>query len=81
VAVAVNTTGVRVHTGFEDTEMDIPAVNTGRTLWVMALDVAGDPVAHVSDEVSTHVMTSLLAGKSLNVGLFPPTMFPFLFHW
>ena len=54
----------------------------GFTVIVMALEVAGFPVAQVALEFSTTVMTSPLAGIDVYVELVAPGMMPaLLFHW
>ena len=56
--------------------------SSGFTVMVMAFDVAGEPLAHVSDEVSTHVTMLLFASADVvKVELFVPALTPFTFHW
>ena len=53
------------------------------TVMVIALEVAGDPVAHSALEVSTQVITfpfvSVVVVYVLDVA--PPMFTPFFFHW
>ena len=53
----------------------------GLTVIVMALEVAGLPVAQVALEVNTHVITSPLAKVAVvYVGLLDPTLVELRFH-
>ena len=62
--VAVKVTEVPAQMELADSEMDMPADKGGFTVMVTVLEVAGDPVKQgVALEVSTQVMTSLLAGE------------------
>ena len=61
--VAVKVTEVPAQIELADSEIVTPAVNTGFTVMVTVLEVAGDPDKQgVALEVSTQVMISLLAG-------------------
>ena len=62
--VAVKVTKVPAQMELADSEMDMPADKGGFTIMVTALEVTGDPDKQgVAFEVSTQVMTSLLAGE------------------
>ena len=61
--VAVKVTEVPAHTGLADAPIVTLTGISGFTVMVMALEVAGLPVAHgVALEVRTQVITSPLAG-------------------
>jgi hypothetical protein len=89
--MAVKVTGVPAQMLLAEAEMLTLTGNTGFTVIVIALEVAGFPVAQVSEEVNTHVTTSPSAGTNENVG-FPPDppvlpdpvvsiTTPFTSHW
>ena len=57
------------------------AGNTGFTVIVIGLEVAGFPDAQVKDDVITTVITLLLASVVVvKLGLFVPTFDPLTFH-
>jgi len=60
--VAVNVTGVPAQTGLADATMVTLTGSNGLTVMVIALDVAGFPVAQVRFEVRIQVITSPLTG-------------------
>jgi hypothetical protein len=60
--VAVYVTGVPAHTGLASATIETLAVGGVSTVIVMAFEVAGLPLVHVSLEVKTTVITSPLAG-------------------
>ena len=62
VGVAVNMTAVPAQTGLTEAAMETLTGRLVLTAIVMVFEVAGDPVAQDSLEVSRHVTTSLLAG-------------------
>ena len=55
-------TDVPVQTGFDDADIETPAVGVEFTSIVMLLDVAGFPEIQVSLDVKTQSTTSLFAG-------------------
>jgi len=62
VGVAVNVTEVPEHIGFADAVMETLTGIKGLTTIVIALEVAGFPVAQPRFEVNIHVRTSPFAG-------------------
>jgi hypothetical protein len=69
--VAVKGTDVPAQTLLDEAPMLTLTGNTGFTVIVIALEVAGLPVAQVADEESTHVTTSSSSGTYENAE-FPP---------
>jgi hypothetical protein len=59
--MAVKVTGVPSSTGFPEASMETLTGSTGFTVMVTVLEVAGLPEIQVALEVSTQVITSLLA--------------------
>lgn len=53
--MAVNVTMVDAHTGFEEAAILTLTGRLGFTVIVIALDVAGLPLAHVAEDVITQV--------------------------
>ena len=80
VGVAVNVTKVPWQTGLAEAAMDTETGKFVLTVMVIALDVAGLPVAQVAFEDSTQVIISLFAGTYEYVVLFVPTFDPLTFH-
>ena len=62
VGVAVNVTDVPAQTGFAEAAIETLTGRLALTVIVTMFDVAGDPVAQVALEVSTHVTASALTG-------------------
>ena len=56
--MAIKVTASPEHIGLALAEIVTDAVKIGSTDIVMELDVSGDPVAHVNDEVMIQVMVS-----------------------
>jgi len=61
-AAAENVTDVPMQKGLEEAEMETLAGGWGLTVMIVAGDVAGLPVAHVSDEERVQLTASLFAG-------------------
>lgn len=79
--VAVKVTAVPAQKGLVGVAIDTEAGNPELTIIVIALEVAGLPLAQVALEVSTQVMISLLERISVvKTGLFVPAFTPFFFH-
>ena len=79
VGAAVNVTLSPVQAGFCVVLIDTLAVTFGLTVMVTLLEVAGEPVTQVREEVITQVITSLLFKEEVvRVELFVP-VFPRLF--
>jgi hypothetical protein len=82
VAVAVKVTGVPAQAGFWSADITTLAATLGVMFIVTAFDVAGELVAHPSDEVIATVTISPVESVLLvKVSLFVPTLEPFTFHW
>ena len=62
VGVAVKVTDVPAHIWLADSTIDTLTGNSGFTIIVTVLEVAGLPVAQVALEVTTQITPSLLAG-------------------
>ena len=78
--MAVNVTVVPAQTGLAEAVMETLAGINGLTTMVIVFDVAGEPVAQVSFEVSVQVTMSLFNGIYEYTGLSVPAMFPLTFH-
>lgn len=82
LAVAVNETGVPVHTVVLAVAILIVGVTTVLTVIVSAFDVTLLLVAQADDDVNTQVTISLLASVVIvKVALLVPALLPFTFHW
>ena len=78
--VAVKVTLVPAQTGLADVVMETLTGINGFTIMVIALDMAGEPVAQVSSEVRVQVTWSFVNGIYEYTGLSVPAMFPLTFH-
>ena len=62
MAADVNVTTVPAQTGFADAEIVMLTGRFGLTIIIMALELAGFPLAHTAFDVSMQVMTSPFTG-------------------
>ena len=80
IAVAVKVTEVPEQTGLAEAATETLTGINGFSTMMIVLDVAGEPVAQVSFEVSLQVTMSLFNGKYAYTGLSVPTIVPLTFH-
>ena len=80
MAVAVNVTPIVGHTGFDDTEMVIPAATGWITFIRIGFDAAGLPTGQSRFEISWQVTTFPLVGVYVYVGELFPTGWSLTFH-
>ena len=73
-------TGVPAHTGLAEAATVTLTGNIGLTTIVTVLEVAGLPLLHVSLDVITTDIASLLAGEYVYVALLVPTGVAPLYH-
>ena len=78
--VAVNVTGMPVHTGFDEADTETFTGRSVLTTIVIWLDIAGLFAAQTRLEVNWQVTISPLRGVYEYVGEFRPTLTPFTFH-
>jgi hypothetical protein len=82
IAVAVKVTAEPGQNGFAEATMEMPAGRVALTTIVTEALVAGFPIVHGSDEVTSQVTISPFVGTYVNTALFPLIAFTALtFHW